>query len=84
MRATQLQDLKPGDPVVRWVAGEFPMMLTVTAVDEAIITCGAWTFDRVTGGEIDEDIGWTALRTGSVIVPGVDTSHPPPVGRIPL
>jgi len=29
----------------------------LTAVDDKIITCAAWTFDRVTGGEIDEDLG---------------------------
>lgn len=84
MRPMTLSDLKVGDPVVRWVAGDMPMLLEVTEVDDAIITCGAWTFDRVTGGEVDEDIGWTALQTGSVIVPGIDTTHPPAIRRMPL
>ena len=58
-------DVKVGDEVERDLAGVV-MLLRVTAVDERVITCGAWTFDRFTGGEIDADLGWDGLtRYGS-------------------
>lgn len=61
------EHIKAGDQVTRLVCGTMPMELNVTAVDDKLIHCGPWTFDRVTGGEIDEDLGWTAHSTGSVL-----------------
>jgi hypothetical protein len=48
--------IKPGDVIIRMLAFILPMELTVTAVDEKVITAGAWRFDVQTGIEIDEDI----------------------------
>lgn len=63
-----LIDLKKGDPVTRMLAGTVPMNLKVTAIDENIITCGWWTFNRATGGEVDADLGWDGVNhTGSVL-----------------
>jgi hypothetical protein len=50
--------IKIGDKVTRMLAGTVPMELLVTAVTDDTIVCGAWTFDRVTGVEIDEELGW--------------------------
>ena len=66
------RDVKVGDIVTRQI-GPDPgpnneMQLTVLGVDERLIHCGPWTFDRDTGGEIDEDLGWTATQTGSLLV----------------
>ena len=59
--------VKEGDTVTRMICGIMPMELKVTKVDDKLIHCGSWTFDRVTGGEVDEDLGWTAYQTGSVL-----------------
>jgi hypothetical protein len=61
-----------GQTVTRWLAGEIPLKLRVTAVTEDIINCGGesgWNFDRQTGAEIDEFLGWGAppKMTGSYI-----------------
>lgn len=52
--------VKPGDKVVRMLAGIIPMELVVTEVTETEILCGArdegYKFNRKTGVEIDEDI----------------------------
>jgi len=61
------EHIKPGDQVTRLICGTMPMELKVTKVDDKLIHCGPWTFDRVTGGEVDEDLGWTAHQTGSVL-----------------
>lgn len=61
------EHVKAGDTVTRMICGTMPMQLKVTKVDETLIHCGDWTFDRITGGEVDEDLGWTAHRTGSVL-----------------
>src|ERR1041385_4195687 len=54
-------DVRPGDLVVRCLGGA-PMELRVTSVDEAFIYCGdpgiGWKFDRDSGVEVDEEIGW--------------------------
>lgn len=65
-----------GDKVTRMLAGTVPMELTVTAVDDELIHCGVpggpdgWTFDRATGVEVDDDLGWgpTHGYTGSFLV----------------
>jgi hypothetical protein len=63
-----LSELKIGDPVTRMLAGTVPMNLKVTAIDENIITCGWWTFNRATGGEVDADLGWDGVSyTGSML-----------------
>lgn len=62
------RSVKVGDTVTRMLAGVVPMDLRVTAVDDRLIHCGDWTFDRSTGAEVDEDLGWDASVTGSMIV----------------
>jgi hypothetical protein len=42
-------DIKPGDTVIRILGGVLPMPLEVTKVDDMLIHCGSWTFDRETG-----------------------------------
>jgi hypothetical protein len=66
----KLKELAVGDRVVRMLAGTIPMELVVTAVTEERIICGAWEFDRTTGAEIDEDLGWGPQGTGSYLVEG--------------
>jgi hypothetical protein len=63
-----------GDMVTRLLAGSVEMELRVTALTEDRIICGGWEFDRATGAEIDEDLGWgpPPKMTGSFIkIPGV-------------
>ncbi len=64
-----LSNVVPGDTVFRWLSGiSEPMRLRVTAVTEERIICGPWEFDRATGAEIDDFIGWgSAMVTGSFI-----------------
>jgi hypothetical protein len=50
--------IKPGDTVVRILGGVLPMPLQVTAIDDTLIHCGPWTFDRKTGAEVDHGLGW--------------------------
>lgn len=60
--------IKPGDKVVRLLAGVAKQPLIVTKVDERLIhccfgcdqagECRGWTFDRITGIEVDRDLGW--------------------------
>jgi hypothetical protein len=49
--------VKEGDEVTR-VLGGVPMKLKVTKVAEKTVECGPWTFDKATGAEIDEELGW--------------------------
>jgi hypothetical protein len=69
-----LRGVKVGDAVRRMLAGSLPMDLKVTAVDDDFIHCGPWKFDRTTGAEVDEDLGWGlpdkdgAVHTGSFLV----------------
>lgn len=66
-------DLQPGDIVTRLLAGTIPMSLIVTEVTPTLISVGGgWTFDPVTGAEIDDDLGWgpCPLMTGSFLKPG--------------
>ena len=67
-------EIKAGDMVTRWLAGTIPMELRVSAVTDDRIICGGWEFDKKTGAEIDEDLGWgpPPKMTGSFIkMPGV-------------
>lgn len=58
-----------GKVVTRWLAGDMPMDFKITEVTDDRIICGDWTFDRATGAEIDEYLGWgpPPLMTGSFI-----------------
>lgn len=62
-----MDNLKVGDTVRRIIANLIPMDLTITKIDEKLIHCGDWTFDRVTGAEIDETLGWNSQFSGSYI-----------------
>jgi hypothetical protein len=64
----RLSDVMVGDKVLRWLAGiEVPMPLIVTELTDERIICGPWEFDRITGAEIDELLGWGPKSTGSWI-----------------
>lgn len=64
----KLQELKVGDSVTRMLSGLIPMPLKVTSINDNIITCGAWEFNRLTGAEIDDDLGWDGVsKTGSYL-----------------
>lgn len=60
--------IQVGDTVTRMLAGAIEMKLRVTAITDDRIKCGAWEFDRTTGLEIDEDLGWDKNASGSYIV----------------
>lgn len=66
---TAVDDIRVGDQVTRMLAGSLPMPLRVTEVLPDRIICGAWTFDRKTGAEIDEDLDWgpPPQHTGSYL-----------------
>ena len=68
-----------GDVVVRMLAGTVPMKLRVSKVTNQVITGGDWEFDRATGAEIDELLGWgpPPLMTGSYLDPSkMELSNP--------
>jgi hypothetical protein len=58
---TSFSYVKKSDKVTRMLGGA-PMGLLVTDVDDDFIYCGppgvGWQFDRATGIEVDEEIGW--------------------------
>lgn len=64
----KIYEIKEGDTVIRVMGGVVRMPLTVQKVDESKIYCGAWTFDKSTGDELDEEIGWYAGHSGSYII----------------
>jgi hypothetical protein len=68
---TGVESLRVGDVVVSMLAGTLPMKLQVSDITEQVIVCSAWQFDRATGAEIDEELGWgpPPLMTGSYIDP---------------
>lgn len=59
-KMTKFEEIKVGDCVERLLGGPggAPMKLKVTEVTPIHIICGWWTFDRKTGVEEDEDLGW--------------------------
>ena len=63
----RLEDIKPGNGVIRMMAG-MPMRLIVSEVTDNLIKCGPWEFSRRTGAEVDEDLGWGEHRTGSYLL----------------
>jgi len=65
----QLVDVKPGDYVVRDLYG-LQMRLQVTEVTSARIKCGDYEFCRLSGAEIDLELGMGPGWTCSFIAPG--------------
>lgn len=65
------ENLRVGDVVVRMLAGTLPMKLQVLDITDQLIVCSAWQFDRATGAEIDEELGWgpPPLMTGAISTP---------------
>jgi hypothetical protein len=65
----KLTKVQAGDVVTR-ILGGVPVDLKVTGVDERFIYCGppgvGWKFDRETGFEVDEEIGWGVPPAGVV------------------
>jgi hypothetical protein len=73
------ENVKVGDTVVRMLAGTLPMKLPVSKVTAEVITCVDWDFDRATGAEIDDLLGWgpPPLMTGSFLDPSqTEPSNP--------
>jgi hypothetical protein len=80
-----ITQLKRGDPVTRLLANTIPMPMRVVRVDKTVVHCTQrdiptefafrrgliWTFDKATGAEIDDDLGWGPAYgvTGSQLVP---------------
>lgn len=64
------RNVQVGDVVTRLLGGSIPMRLQVTDLDDELIHCGGWTFDRDSGFEVDEDLGWGPRYgiTGSFLV----------------
>ncbi len=70
MNPKTLNEVVVGETVLRFIGGlRTPMLLQVTGVTEDQIVCGEWHFDKRTGAEIDEDLGWSPALTGSYILP---------------
>lgn len=63
----ELRNLKVGDVVERYMGGQVAMELIITEVTDDRIICGPWEFDRTYGYEIDEDLGWGAVRGGAIV-----------------
>lgn len=74
------EHLKVGDRVYRLLGGKVTMEMEVTEVKDEIIVCGVvtkagkvapfgWEFDRKTGMEEDDDLGWGVAHgaTGSYL-----------------
>jgi hypothetical protein len=68
----EYESIKVGDIIIRMIAFVLPIELTVTAVDEKVITTGAWRFDRKTGIEIDEDIPTAVSYISEILEPTED------------
>ncbi len=63
-----LDKMTVGDTITRMLAGVVPMKLKITEITPKHIVCGAWKFHRITGAEVDEDLGWDGLsHSGSYI-----------------
>ncbi len=61
--------MKIGDRVTRMLADSIPMNLLVIEIDDKFIHCGGgWKFDKITGAEIDDDLGWSNEKTGSYLI----------------
>lgn len=72
MLKTRLHDIQVGDVVIRLLGGT-PMEMVVSSVNDDVISCGGadgWNFDRRTGAEIDDYLGWgpPPKITGSFLI----------------
>lgn len=64
-----LDQCKLGDTVNRYLSTiPTPMKLVITQITEDRIICGDWKFDKTTGAELDEMLGWSAHYSGSYII----------------
>jgi hypothetical protein len=71
----KMSDAQVGDTVTRMLAGIIPMELVVDRVDDDRVYCGPYVFDRETGAEIDEELGWGAKGcAGSILKVNNDTT----------
>jgi hypothetical protein len=61
--------LQVGDTVIRMLAGVAPVKMIISDITDELIVCGPWTFDKITGAEIDIELGWGNIITGSFLVP---------------
>jgi len=85
VKTEDFRHVKENDVVTREIAGVIPMLLKVKRVDDRLIWAtreewfdldpdenpgNYWTFDRGTGVEEDEDLGWGVSfgATGSMLV----------------
>jgi hypothetical protein len=75
--AVNLTDVKVGDTVIRYLAGVIPVPLRVTKVTATLIHCYEWSFDRRTGAEIDDALGWGVHGTGSFLRRATDPAPTP-------
>lgn len=77
MNRTDFKDLKIGDELIRSLGGVM-MVVVVGYIDDKVFKVGSkdgtiswdigWTFNKETGLEIDEDLGWDGVtKTGSYI-----------------
>ena len=78
-------EIAVGDFVLRWFGGiPEPMRLKVTQATADRIICGGREFDRQTGAEIDEDLGWgSGGVTGSFLEPESGTDPEEDFGLVP-
>jgi len=70
-------NIKVGEKVTRCLGGinGVKLHIIVTRVTNDKIYCGPWKFDKLTGAELDKDLGWTATRAGSCILYGPETDN---------
>ncbi len=61
-----MKQFNVGDSIIRYITSEkIPMELKITEITEDKIICDDWKFDRKTGAEIDEELGWNEYFSGS-------------------
>lgn len=74
----KIKDVKVGDKLIRLLGGKLEIPVIVGEVTDDTIKVGSedgiipweegWTFNRITGAEIDEELGWDGITvTGSFI-----------------
>lgn len=64
-----LFDVRIGDTVFRFLGSiATPLPLRVSAVTEERIICRDWQFDKRTGAEVEELLGWGPALTGTYIL----------------
>ena len=71
-----LEHVEVGDTVVRVLAG-IRMELKVSKVEEDLVHCGDWQFERNTGIEFDPDLHWGSRwgMSGSFIIEVKRSKH---------